>query len=136
MVSRSSTTVTTTITPTSTVTTDVYAACATNNFADFYNGNTIIDAFPQSAGNATSNMLTSDSAYDCCVAAYTFPGGGPVNFVFELDVLGTCYVDTIGTQCPHPGNNPANAFYSSPGIPVAVVGNSYCGTIIRAEVEP
>ncbi|KAF7194347.1 hypothetical protein HII31_04380 [Pseudocercospora fuligena] len=69
-----STTTTATVT-TYTSTSTEYAACATNNFANLYQGQGFNNAVPASAPDAPvdGDVLTTDNAYDCCVAAWTEP---------------------------------------------------------------
>jgi len=116
----------TTPTVASSVTT-VYAACATDNMADRYQGAPFLDV----AIGAASSLVDSSavaSAYECCVAALLDPAGASV-WAFEPNAGGgdNCFIGQTSGRCPAPGTDLIRAITFSTGD--LVVGNSHCGEI-------
>jgi len=108
--------------------TTVYAACATNNFADAVGGVRILEV---EGGFQSVDDLTAASAYDCCVAALTTPNIGP--WAFQPGPLGTasnCFIGVSGDTCPAQASNPSEAVTDVSGS--LVIGNGPCAEINTA----
>nr|POE54420.1 hypothetical protein CFP56_41359 [Quercus suber] len=122
---------TTTLTSTSTV----YAACATNNIADFYLGQPISSigfTVPLDEDTMTGVLQTNTTgAYDCCVASFTLPPNRSQAYIFTGSAAGNCYILYASSNdvC---ANGQASAsfttFQSASGT--YAVGNGYCGEFI------
>lgn len=116
-----STSVATATTYSSTVTS--YAACATSNFANYVNGQGIIDGSPDYDDvNQMRNPATDP--YDCCVAALLTPGGAYWAFVQNANVC-VLLVDNTAS-CPANQGDVAHALYDGT-TPAYTFGNAYCG---------
>lgn len=127
---------TTIVTSTSTVvtsTTSVYAACATNNFADRIQRPDGSYLLIDGGTNFYAGVATEDAAsgYDCCVDALTYDEptsqGDIYGGVFEFDPgSNTCYIPGTYTCM-----NQSQALFEAltgPSAPV-ILGNGYCGEV-------
>ncbi|OAP55337.1 hypothetical protein AYL99_10310 [Fonsecaea erecta] len=123
-----STSTSTSTTTTYLSTTTVYAACATNNFADEYQGEPLVE---YTGGYSTVSDVTVDTAYDCCVAAITLGNSAIWAFIIGPGA-GTCEVGQTDDSCPEPSTNPSTGYYETTGAPTVVGGNSYCGEVNAA----
>ncbi|OAG40890.1 hypothetical protein AYO21_04967 [Fonsecaea monophora] len=117
---------TTSITTTSTVATSFtstvtsYAACATNNQANFVNGNAV-SGF---GGNGDPLSVDADSETECCVAAINQPNVALWAWIFESE---SCLV-SVATTCPLPAGNQIETTSDPTANPQYGVGNANCGT--------
>ena len=75
---------------------------------------------------------TTDSAYDCCVAALLDNGGDTNVWVFEPS-SGECDIGETDGTCPNPTTNPSTVITNPDGT--LVIGNAYCGEFSVAEPE-
>jgi hypothetical protein len=105
-------------------TTTVYAACATDNIGDLYRKKTTV--YPSGiTGDDQDNSITSvDTAYDCCVFAFTRP--------FEVGIWqfaeGTCATYNV------PSGGQADNTYevlTGPADQQSVFGNGPNGQFIK-----
>ncbi|KAF2479284.1 hypothetical protein BDY17DRAFT_305291 [Neohortaea acidophila] len=102
-------------------------ACATNNFANYYNGNGL-DGYHNSVSNFNTDVdTTAGSAADCCMAAIMNPEG---QFWFFAPPSGTCSI-TVGNTCTAgQQSNNAQAITVPAGTDTAaIIGNALCGAI-------
>jgi hypothetical protein len=78
------------------------------------------------------DSTTTDTAYDCCVAALLDNSGDTNVWVFEPST-GECDIGETGSTCPNPATNPSTTITSPDGT--LVIGNAYCGEFDVAEPE-
>ena len=101
----------------------------------------LVDATQQSrhivglnVGSGESNSVQADSAYDCCVAAFTHPKKKAVSFVHSPDPgtsAGACDINFVTDSCPA-GQSIRSTLITAPDATnneKAVVGNGNCGQV-------
>ena len=128
----SSTVTSTTTTTVVTSTTTLYAACATNNLADLYNGQGFQDIDGGGVAYTNSDNTDTPTAYDCCVAAITDPNVAAA-WIYVPGQTNGCY---IGIQ-PQGGVCDQTVDVITAGLNGGgteyTIGNAYCGAIDAAQ---
>ncbi|KAF2486892.1 hypothetical protein BDY17DRAFT_332177 [Neohortaea acidophila] len=114
------------VTNTPTIVSTVYAACATNNLADYYGTYPIAGASFVSTSGADAG-----SAYDCCVLALQTPNTQVFVFQSAGDGLpSTCQLlSNPSVVCDGQTSGSYIAWSAGTSLPLAAVGNAYCGEV-------
>ncbi|QIW98994.1 hypothetical protein AMS68_004512 [Peltaster fructicola] len=123
-------------------TTTVYAACATDNFANYLVDDDGSAAYISgSNGTGPADVSSYNTAYECCV--YAIQNGGKA-WAFSLsDIgLGTCvtwHPNYIANSCVNGTQSEQYIALTNGtgfGSVKSVIGNAYCGQYTSAEHDP
>jgi hypothetical protein len=126
------TTVTSTTTNTDyTDTSTSYAACATNNFAN-YVGSEGIESVEEEDTSAAYNITDDTDPYDCCVSAITDVSSGGALWYFILSANRCINISLSTCSAPQVDGSVAalNIAQASTNI---LAGNAYCGQWTQSE---